>query len=204
MIDDSDLSLDFQTMLLQRAGFSVKSVQSVQSLGDIDSDWPDVVLVDANMPDASAEEACSAARELYPRARLVLVSGLDADELRKLAQTCGVDGFVSKAENINVLPDVLRELTQSTTPPKRSPDKRRVLIEKFKVLFDERAQRLELCAANLDDPKRREELKRLLHTIKGEATLLGLQPVAALAAQLEGTTSAELLRGGIADMAGLL
>jgi DNA-binding response OmpR family regulator len=204
MIDDSDLSLDFQSMLLRRAGFLVKGVQSVQSLGELDADWPDAVLVDANMPDASAEEACSAARKFHPRARVVLVSGLDSEELRKLAQTCGADGFVSKAENIDVLPDVLRGLVAGTPPPSRPPDKRSALIEKFKTLFAERAERLELCAANLDEPKRREELKRVLHTIKGEATLLGLQPVAALAARLEGATSPELLRSGIADMAALL
>jgi DNA-binding response OmpR family regulator len=186
MIDDSELSLEFQTALLLRAGHEVRTLGTIRDVTTIAPGWPDVVLVDANMPDASAKRACEVVRERFAAARILLVSGMESEPLRALADTCGADGFVSKSDGIEQLPAVLEEMLAAAAAPVASAgSKRAQLIDKFANLHVERRARLLTCIDAADDPERATEAARLLHTIKGEAKLLGLEEAAKKAAELE-------------------
>ena len=183
MVDDSTLSLEFQTMLLKRNGFDVRGITSVSKLDEIDVDWPEAVLVDGNMPDATAPDACAAVRKRYTKACVLLVSGLEGKELRKLARECRADGFVSKGEDIERLPDVLTDMLERAISSRPIEDKHDQLRLKFIGLLPGRMAATAECFDNLAE--RRAEARRLVHTTKGEARLLGLAPVADAAKALE-------------------
>ncbi len=205
MIDDSDLALEFQQMLLARAGIEARGITSMEELGGLAADWPHFVLVDANMPDAEPEEVCRAAREHHPAAMIVLVSGLELDDLRPLARRCNADGFVSKSDNIKELPQILRSLVPravSGAPSERDTRLRGKLL----ALVDERVAEVRahvaaIAAGAEDAAARQSAAARLLHTIKGEAGLLGLTALAADTAALEQRLSSAAGAGFAADAA---
>lgn len=189
MVDDSDLALEFQQMLLKRAGFEARGITSLEELEREEPDWPAFVLVDANMPDAGPEQVCRAARERHPHAMIVLVSGLELDALRPLARRCNADGFVSKSDNINMLPEILRSL-EPRPATAATGDRNERLRAKLLALVDERVAAVRQHVAAIADGKgdadaHKSVAERLVHTIKGEAGLLGLKELAARSSELE-------------------
>ena len=59
---------------------------------------PDIVLLDVVMPGVNGEQFCRFIKknELFSGITVVLCSGIDPDELKKVAEKCGADGFVHK------------------------------------------------------------------------------------------------------------
>ncbi|MEZ4445642.1 MAG: response regulator [Polyangiaceae bacterium] len=113
MIDDSELTLDFQAMLLERHGFDVRTCISVDDVaGEIEGWTPDAILCDVNMPDVEGPDICPRLRghAVLADIPIILCSGLEAEELARTAGAWGADGHISKSEGIEDLPHLLREL----------------------------------------------------------------------------------------------
>ncbi|HEY0189840.1 MAG TPA: response regulator [Kofleriaceae bacterium] len=111
MVDDDDMQLELVERGLSRDGFEVRGVTSVAEMASEATKFaPDVVLIDVNMPDAPGERTIAIAREVAPRARLVLYSAWEESKLRILALQVGADGFISKSESVLAIGRRLHEL----------------------------------------------------------------------------------------------
>jgi CheY-like chemotaxis protein len=116
IIDDSDIQLFFEKRVLERAGFDVRTANSLAEFEELlQSWWPDIVLTDVQMPEISGDQLCSMlkSRMATSRTPVVLFSSLPEAELAVLARRCGADGHLSKENGLERLVDELTALWES-------------------------------------------------------------------------------------------
>lgn len=112
LIDDDERTLEVVALVLDGAGFEVRTSTSVEELTSTLGEWrPDVILTDVNMPGSSGVELCRQLKATYETAHVpvVLFSSLSHAELAVLARTCAADGFLSKSDLAH-LPNELSSL----------------------------------------------------------------------------------------------
>jgi two-component system, OmpR family, alkaline phosphatase synthesis response regulator PhoP len=116
IIDDSDIQLYFEQRVLERAGFDVKTANSLAEFEHLlQSWWPDIVLTDVQMPDISGDQLCSRlkSRMATSQTPVVLFSSLPEAQLSELARQCGADGHLSKENGLERLVIELNALWES-------------------------------------------------------------------------------------------
>jgi DNA-binding response OmpR family regulator len=93
--DDPDL-LDITTYALRRAGFNVlAAVDGQQALHRVETEHPDIVLLDINLPKLNGFEVCHRIRQDHDTAIIMLTARLDEDDIVRGLQL-GADDYVSK------------------------------------------------------------------------------------------------------------
>lgn len=113
LIDDSEVSLHFTSRALGRAGFEVRTTNDVHHLERVLGGWrPDVILTDVDMPGVTGPELCRMLKSNYETAHVpvVLFSVMSTAELEMMARECEADGYLSKANGLDGLPDELKQL----------------------------------------------------------------------------------------------
>jgi twitching motility two-component system response regulator PilH/chemotaxis family two-component system response regulator PixH len=111
LLDDSDIALDFEKRLLERYGFEVRVSTTLTELQvQLDGWKPEAIVSDLDLPDADAGDVILWLRKAEGTAGIpiVICSGQPLADLRRVAAERGADGFVSKAENVNALPEAVR------------------------------------------------------------------------------------------------
>ena len=117
LIDDSEISLHFVAGVLLGAGYEVRTADDVNKLERVLGDWrPDIILTDVNMPGVSGLELCRMLKSNYETAHVpvVLFSAAPPHELEGMARDCEADGFLSKANGLERLPNALAQLIETT------------------------------------------------------------------------------------------
>ncbi len=117
LIDDSEISLHFAEQVLVRAGWDVTTSTEVVEFKATLGDWkPDVILTDVSMPGMSGIELCRLLKSNYETAHVpvLLFSALSNDELEVLARECEADGYLSKVNGLERLPEELAFLIENT------------------------------------------------------------------------------------------
>jgi CheY-like chemotaxis protein len=100
-IDDSDIALNMLRVVLRGAGYDVVTRDSpFGASAAINTEKPDLVLVDVSMPALRGDKLVSLVRRRGggDGARLVLYSGQPEEELRELCRACGADGYIRKTK----------------------------------------------------------------------------------------------------------
>ena len=113
LIDDSDMALDFQTKLLARFGFEVRSCSQLADVRREVEGWkPAAIVTDVDLPEAENTDVLGFLRTSpgTDGVPVVLCSGLPLEDLERLASERRADGFVSKSENIQALPEAVRRV----------------------------------------------------------------------------------------------
>ena len=77
---------------------------------------PDIVLLDLSMPDMDGLEAIPLIRKHAPDARLIVLSGHEAGRVSLEALGQGATRYVNKAAGLEVIPGVIREVSQLEPP----------------------------------------------------------------------------------------
>lgn len=116
LIDDSEIALHFASKVLDRAGFDVRTTQEVHDLQNVLGGWrPDVILTDVDMPGVTGPELCRMLKSSYETAHVpvVLFSAVPPHELEHMARECEADGFLSKANGLDQLPQELELLIET-------------------------------------------------------------------------------------------
>jgi CheY-like chemotaxis protein len=116
LIDDSEASLHFTSRVLGRAGFDVRTTDDVNDLHSVLGGWrPDVILTDVDMPGVTGPELCRILKSSYETAHVpvVLFSAVPSQQLETMARECEADGFLSKANGLERLPEELERLIES-------------------------------------------------------------------------------------------
>lgn len=117
LIDDSEVSLHFTSRALGKAGFDVRTTADVNDLTSVLGGWrPDLILTDVDMPGLTGLELCRMLKSSYETAHVpvVLFSALPSDQLEDVARECEADGFLSKTNGLEQLPDELGLLLETT------------------------------------------------------------------------------------------
>lgn len=113
LIDDSEVSLMVAETLLMTDGYDVRTAMSLAEFAEAIRDFsPDIILSDVEMPEMTGPELCKRVKAM-PRTAdvpVVLYSTKDPRELAILAEECGADGYVCKADRHEGLPKKVAEL----------------------------------------------------------------------------------------------
>jgi len=97
IVDDEPKICECLARFFTAKGLTVTYALSGQEAIDWLMDHPaDVILLDLRLPDMPGTEVLKRARELYPEARVVMVTALDAEERRIEAKVYGACGYVTK------------------------------------------------------------------------------------------------------------
>ena len=94
--DEQDISDCLQTFFASR-GFAVTSAFSgEEAIAHLKEHPADIVLLDILLPGLSGIEVLRRVKELLPRARIVMVTGLDQADLRNQARRYGAAAYITK------------------------------------------------------------------------------------------------------------
>ena len=116
IVDDSDVQLYFEERALLRAGFEVRTANSLDRFDEILREWqPDIVLTDVQMPDIRGDDLCKVLKQRMGTKQIpvVLFSAVDDAELAMLALRCHADGYLSKRHGLERLAEELETLWSS-------------------------------------------------------------------------------------------
>lgn len=97
IVEDERKIGDCLSDFFSRRGFAVKrAVTGQEAIRRVRYDPPDVILLDIRLPDLEGIEVLKRAKELHPRARVVMVTSLDYEEKRVEAEAYGACGYITK------------------------------------------------------------------------------------------------------------
>jgi diguanylate cyclase (GGDEF)-like protein len=89
------------TRLLQRAGYTVASVATVEAARKA-TEW-DIAILDRRLPDGDGLSLCAELRVAKPHAYLLMLTGDDRDQSKLKAFSAGADDYVTKPFNVDEL-----------------------------------------------------------------------------------------------------
>jgi DNA-binding NarL/FixJ family response regulator len=110
VVDDHEIFLQGLVLLLDRderldvVGSATNGADAVRLAEEL---RPDVVLLDVVMPGVDGYAAAEAIRDRVPDVAVVLVSGVDEAEASVRATEVGAAAFVTKAEAVERLPEII-------------------------------------------------------------------------------------------------
>jgi two-component system cell cycle response regulator DivK len=107
--DDADI-LEVCTIVLETNGFEVTTEKNCEDvLAKIDRYTPDVLLMDNKIPPAGGIEACRTIRRSLEYAALPIVFFSANQDVARLAGDAGVDHFIEKPFDLDMLITTLRK-----------------------------------------------------------------------------------------------
>jgi CheY-like chemotaxis protein len=116
IIDDSEIALELERGVLEAHGYEVRATRSLIEFERVLADFkPDLVLTDIHMPEVQGTDICRTLKRAYQTQDLpiVLFSSLRDDELERLAEQVGADGFLSKMHGLEALGEKVDALVES-------------------------------------------------------------------------------------------
>lgn len=116
LIDDSEITLAMEKAVLEARGYEVVATSTLLEFEKVLQTWrPHVILTDIHMPEATGADICRTLKNAYGTQDIpiVLFSSLPDEELSKLADQAGADGYLSKANGLEAMGDKIDELVES-------------------------------------------------------------------------------------------
>lgn len=116
IIDDSEITLAMEKAVLEQHGYEVQAAATLLDFEKILNAWrPHVILTDIHMPDVKGTDICRVLKTEYDTTDIpiVLFSSLSDEDLERLAEQVGADGFLSKNHGLELLAAKVNELVES-------------------------------------------------------------------------------------------
>jgi len=199
VIDDDEISLSLISLLLESEGYNVIQASggkpALETLASLSPEaHPDVLLADLRMPGLTGAALASELRRAAPKSKLLAMSATpDPAEgydgfLRKPLDTAALRAFLdghattpelSQAATANE--PVLDEAVYQKMSRMMSPEALREIYEA--CLNDTRARHAEMRAAAAANDLLL--VRRIAHTLKGSAGMIGARKLASSAAEIE-------------------
>jgi CheY-like chemotaxis protein len=111
VVDDDTAVRLFLSELLTEAGYKVQCAKNgLEALANLRKESPDIILSDINMPGMSGTELISLVRFMFPKIKLIAMSGQFADGI--LPPGIEADAFYAKGSNIGTLLGLVESMTQ--------------------------------------------------------------------------------------------
>lgn len=118
IVDDEPnilLSLEF---IISRAGFTVKTAQDgVQALQESTSWFPDLILLDINMPKLDGFEVCQRLRENpdFNQTKIIFLTAKGRQVEKEKGLALGADDYISKPFSNQLVVDTVENLLSDMT-----------------------------------------------------------------------------------------
>lgn len=172
LMDDSAFALDIMRTALVEVGMVVTCGRDLADLARLEGEHLDLVLMDVEMPEAFGDDVAAWLIGKGLDTPVYLVSSLPDEQLAHRALECGARGYISKRGGIDgVVGRVQHILDLAETGRSMAPT---VLVDEFLSMAGGRLRRAEAAIARGD----RAAVVAELHTLAGEASLLGLVDLA--------------------------
>jgi two-component system, OmpR family, response regulator len=151
LVDDDTASAELLKTILERKGFKVRIAKDGgQAQSSFVMQKPDFVILDLILPGESGYEICDRMKHTDDSIPVLIVSAIDMQESRDLAQRVGADGYVTKPYEPEHLIAKMREVANAVwerTHLDREPDPTRVRFnctcgKRFKVSAAHRGKSL--------------------------------------------------------------
>jgi CheY-like chemotaxis protein len=116
LIDDSEITLAMEKSVLEARGYEVRATSTLVEFEKTLQSWkPHLILTDIHMPEATGADICRTLKNEYGTQDIpiVLFSSLPDEELSRLAEQVGADGFLSKANGLEAMGEKIDELVES-------------------------------------------------------------------------------------------
>ncbi len=116
LIDDSEITLELERSVLEARGYDVRTTSTLMEFERVLKEFqPNLILTDIHMPEVQGTDICRTLKNEYGTQDIpiVLFSSLNDEELSKLAEQVGADGFLSKANGLDAMGEKIDELVQS-------------------------------------------------------------------------------------------
>ncbi|HYV44267.1 MAG TPA: response regulator [Myxococcaceae bacterium] len=116
LIDDSEITLALEKSVLESRGYDVRATSTLMEFEKTLQDWkPHLILTDIHMPEATGADICRTLKNEYGTQDIpiVLFSSLPDEELSRLAEQVGADGYLSKANGLDAMGEKIDELVES-------------------------------------------------------------------------------------------
>jgi len=114
LVDDEDTIIEVGAQLLKRLGYRVMLARSgkaaVEMVGQKQSHFPDLVILDMIMPGMGGGAAFDRIKEIRPDLKVLLSSGYSINSEAREIMKRGCDGFMQKPFNIHELSRRIREV----------------------------------------------------------------------------------------------
>lgn len=121
VVDDSDIALELAKLRLEEVGFEVATLNTPFGFSaTLWAEEPDLVLLDVTMPALHGDRLLQIAHRSQGgstskrRCPIVLYSDRPQEELSKIAEACGADGYVQKSSNFKLVIAQIRKLLAAT------------------------------------------------------------------------------------------
>ncbi|MBI3087936.1 MAG: response regulator [Candidatus Omnitrophica bacterium] len=102
VVDDEEAICRCLQQFFTVRGFDVRSAFSGEdAIARLDEGPVDVVLLDILLPGIHGLEVLKRAKQRYPAARVIMMTGLEHDDLRDEAAAHGADAYVMKPFNLD-------------------------------------------------------------------------------------------------------
>ena len=103
IVDDEQAICKILEQFFSARGFSaVAAFSGEQALARLEEESVDVVLIDILLPGIHGMEVLKRTKQLYPRARVAMITGLQQEgELQAQARALGADAYVTKPFNFS-------------------------------------------------------------------------------------------------------
>lgn len=122
--DDSRIQLILLEKVLQNEGYSVEAfTDGADLITSLSAETPDLIISDIDMPNTNGFELIEEVRGMLPEDEYIpcfLISANGDKEVRKRAQSIGVDEFIKKPLEQQVLMDVIEEVFNNKKVSSRS------------------------------------------------------------------------------------
>ena len=174
-MDDSAFALDLLRMALVDDGVVVTCGRDLADLARLKGVAFDLVLMDVDMPEAFGDDVTSWLLGEGLNTPVYLLSSIPEAQLAPRAEECGARGFISKRIGIDGVVARIHALLHTGIAPRVSD--RSQLVGEFVSAASGRLRRAEAAIGSGAFSTVASEL----HTLAGEAGLLGLAQLAALA-----------------------
>ena len=97
IVDDDKQVRMIVHMFLTKQGYQVDEAENgAQALAMLDHDLPDLVFLDLVMPDLDGLEVLRWIRQKYPNLGVIIMTGMNQEEVWKKAMLSGATDYISK------------------------------------------------------------------------------------------------------------
>jgi DNA-binding response OmpR family regulator len=97
IVDDDQAVTKVLAQFFRAQGFAVATAYSgEEGLTRLEGGPVDLVLIDLLLPGISGFQVLRRAKQLHPKARVVMITGLEEEDLRAKAKAYGADAYVAK------------------------------------------------------------------------------------------------------------
>lgn len=114
LVDDDPTWFEETKAALQPQGFDVSVARDGgQAQGVVRMRPPDLILIEAILPGESGFEIVEKLKQQHKRIPIIMVTSIDLDSARNLAERVGADGYVGKPWDLKALPAIMREVADN-------------------------------------------------------------------------------------------